>query len=188
MQTALRDLLANKYIICSCEGVAEKTIIDLLIDNGRLCFSRDDLVDNECTTLRKAALIADEFLHRDYERDVVILRILDNANEAFKMPKLYQNVCCYSVVTKPEIEYLHIIAFGLEKKFENACKQQKQKFKASSFCKSYLSKDIKSETAVKALYADDLDKLVTAINRYHQITQHKTYCLYDLLKKPARRD
>ena len=182
MQTALKDLLTNKYIICSCEGTAEKTIIDLLIDNGKLVFNREDLVDGECTILRKAALIADEFLHRDYERDVVILRILDNANETFKIPKLYHNVCFYNIVTKPEIEYLHIIAFGLENNFRNACNRQKQKLKASSFCKSCLSKNIKSETVIKALYANDIDKLVMAINRYHKITQHETYCLYDLLK------
>lgn len=36
----------SKYIACICEGTAERVIIDLLLDNDRLIFSRDDLLEH----------------------------------------------------------------------------------------------------------------------------------------------
>ncbi len=35
-----------KYKACICEGAAEKAIIDILLDNGLLIFSRDELIDD----------------------------------------------------------------------------------------------------------------------------------------------
>lgn len=59
----MQSTLSGKYIICSCEGSAEKTVIDLLLDNSKLCFTRDDLINRSCTTLHKAEDIARKFLN-----------------------------------------------------------------------------------------------------------------------------
>ena len=45
----------SKYIACICEGTAEQVIIDLLIDNNKLIFSRDSLLEHKvlrCRTRR----------------------------------------------------------------------------------------------------------------------------------------
>ena len=44
-------------------------------------FSREGLIDGECTNCRKADDIAREFLTREYNRDIVILRIIDNSKQ-----------------------------------------------------------------------------------------------------------
>ena len=194
MQTALSDLIVGKHIICSCEGTAEKTVIELLMDSDKLCFNRKNLIDNECTTLRKAKDIANEYLTREYELEIVILRIIDREKDNFKIPSTYllnRKVAFFDVVTKPEIEILHIIHYGLTKEFERFCKRQKQKFNASSFCKSELplehslAKNIKSENSIRRIYENNIDGLVDTIKKYHRIMQHNTYCLYDLIKKAA---
>ena len=37
----------SKYIACICEGGAERAIMDLLLDNDKLLFGRDRLLDEE---------------------------------------------------------------------------------------------------------------------------------------------
>ena len=42
----------SKYIACICEGTAEQVIIDLLIDNNKLIFSRDSLLEHKVLRCR----------------------------------------------------------------------------------------------------------------------------------------
>ena len=44
----------SKYVACICEGAAEQAIIELLLDNGRLIFTRDNLLDGEILRCRSA--------------------------------------------------------------------------------------------------------------------------------------
>lgn len=44
----------TKYIACICEGAAEQAIIELLLDNGKLIFTRDNLLDGEILRCRSA--------------------------------------------------------------------------------------------------------------------------------------
>lgn len=41
-----------KYTACICEGGAERAILDLLLDNHRLIFEREDLIENEILRCR----------------------------------------------------------------------------------------------------------------------------------------
>lgn len=187
MQDAeLKNRLAGKYIICACEGNAEEAIIDLLLDYGMLCFGREDLIRSKCTQIRSGSDIAQEYLRQEFGRDIVILRILDRDKENFKLPRLYKHISVISVVTRPEIEILHIRALGLESDFER-CKRLKKDLQPSEFLQGYCSKqknirikNVKSEEFAKALYADCIDKLLDAIRRYNGDGQ-KAYCLRDLL-------
>lgn len=190
MQTGeLKSWLAGKYIICACEGNAEEAIINLLLDHDKLCFKREALIRGKCTQLRKSKDIANEYLNQEFERGIVILRILDRDKENFTLPRPYnmnKRISVINVVTKPEIEILHIKALGLEQDFEH-CKRLKKDVKPSEFLQGYFSKqknarikNVKSMEFSKALYADGIDKLLDAIKRYNADGQ-KANCLRDLL-------
>lgn len=93
MRRTLEALISDKLIMCSCEGTAEAAIIELLMDADKLHFTKENLVDHDITTYRKASEIEEHFLHRDYSsRKVIILRILDRIKEKFKLGPLLN---CY---------------------------------------------------------------------------------------------
>ena len=178
---SLRDHLVGKYIICACEGIAEESIIDLLLDNNKLCFERSDLVRGRCTRIRVGKKIASEFLNQEYGKNVVILRILDRENEHFNLPKIYRRVPVINVVTKPEIEILHIIAEGIVDDFERQRKHQKQ-LKPSEYCQTYFPDlNVKSTDFITRLYANNLDKLVDAILSYRNKVKQESRYLSELL-------
>ena len=166
---SLNDFLFGKYILCVCEGIAEESIIDLLLDNDKLCFSRKDLINNQkCTRIRNGDRLASEFLNVEYKKDIVILRILDRENEKISLPKVYKHnkhISVVNIVTKPEIEFLHIIAENLENDFEHHKRHQKN-LKPSEYCKSHFSQNVKSQDFIFQLYSNNIDKLTDAILSY----------------------
>ena len=179
---SLRDKLVNKYIICSCEGTAEESIIDLLLDNDKLCFKRSDLVEKKCTRIRPGKKIAEEFLKREYEKDIVILRILDREEEKFNLPKIYYYISVFNIVTKPEIEILHIIAEDLLDDFNHHKKHEKD-LKPSEYCKSHFREsNVKTRDFILSLYGNDIDKLLKAILSYRKKIQQTSYSLSDILE------
>lgn len=181
---SLKDFLFGKYIICACEGIAEESIIDLLLDNDKLCFKRDDLVQKKCTRIRTGDKIASEFLNQEYEKDIVILRILDRENEKFKLPKVYKQnsrIVFFNIVTKPEIEILHIMAESLMNDFEHQKRHQKN-LKPSAYCKSrFPNWTVKSKEFIIKRYADNLDELVGAILLYRNKVHQSNHYLSELL-------
>lgn len=74
------QLSQGPYVLCICEGTAEEAIIDLLLDNDMLQFSRSQLINNhKVTRIRKVRDIENQFLNIDYsDRGLIILRILDS--------------------------------------------------------------------------------------------------------------
>ena len=168
-----------KYKACICEGAAEKAIIDILLDNGLLIFSRDELIDDDVIRCRDGQQFEKRYLRKEFDDKISVIRILDSKNENFKISKAYRDkIDVINVVTAPEIEMLII---HCENKYNEYCHSKK---KPSDFCKQDLRKlkyDKKYET-VKA-YFDPPDKLVNAIKLYHQKQQTKgQYSLLDLLK------
>jgi hypothetical protein len=171
----------GKNIICSCEGSAEEAIISLLIDSGKLCFNRDELVFEKITRLRTGKDIADNFLNLEYLKEVVILRILDRPKEKLKLPKAYQGrFSVYDVCTPREIEILIIIDKGKwneYKKIERTCKP-------SEYCKMKLKMpDVKSGIFI-ANYFSDVDKLIQSIHKYTRLAPKYpgVYQLSDILQ------
>lgn len=183
MRTALKDILSKKYIICSCEGVAEETIINLLLKSGKLCFTENDLVNRNVTLLRRADEIAETFLKQEYSREIVILRIVDREKDNFKLPKIYSlrhSIEVIDIVTKPEIEFLHILSENLRDKFEHE-KRKDRRIKPSSFCKEHISQNVKSKDFIEQMYSGDIEKLINAIRKYAGSSNQTSYCLNDLL-------
>lgn len=74
------ELSQGPYVLCIREGTAEEAIIDLLLDNDMLQFSRSQLINNyKVTRIRKVRDIENQFLNIDYsDRGLIILRILDS--------------------------------------------------------------------------------------------------------------
>ena len=91
MRSVNQDLgaLGKGYVVCSCEGAAAETVMNILLDNGCLIFDRESLVDKKVSRRRKTADIQQEFLNRDFSPcKVSIVRILDSRREEFKLGKL----------------------------------------------------------------------------------------------------
>ena len=182
MRPVLSDLITGKYIICSCEGTSEESIIDLLLDNGKLWFIRCDLVDEKITRIRTGDKIAQEFLGREYSKDIVILRIIDREKDSFKLPRAYtlnRKIPDFAIVTKPEIEILHIIAEGMIDEY--ARRRKMNKLMPSEFCKSIGWKNVKKKEFIENMYGNNVDKLISAIERYSRRTDYRGYGLKDLL-------
>lgn len=169
----------SKYVACICEGGAEKTIIELLLDSNSLIFSYDDLLEGEILRCRKARDFETQYLRKYFNEKVTVLRILDSRRERFALSKAYAHkVDVINVVTAPEIEMLVILSENKYKEFKGS------NLKPSEYCKSYLGySNVKRPVFIEA-YFKDLDKLITAIKRYKKVSKinHGEYALADLLK------
>ena len=169
----------SKYVVCICEGGAEKTIIELLLDSNSLIFSYDDLLEGEILRCRKARDFETQYLRKYFNEKVTVLRILDSRRERFAWSKAYAHkVDVINVVTAPEIEMLVILSEDKYKEFKGS------NLKPSEYCKSFLGySNVKRPVFIEA-YFKDLDKLITAIKRYKKVSKinHGEYALADLLK------
>ena len=169
----------SKYVACICEGGAEKTIIELLLDSNSLIFSYDDLLEGEILRFRKARDFETQYLRKYFNEKVTVLRILDSRRERFAWSKAYAHkVDVFNVVTAPEIEMLVILSENKYKEFKGS------NLKPSEYCKSFLGySNVKRPVFIEA-YFKDLDKLITAIKRYKKVSKinHGEYALADLLK------
>lgn len=182
-----KEILNGDYVICSCEGAAEETIINLLLRNNMLIFDTNNLVDGEVTRIRKAKKIEEQFLKRSYKKKIHIIRILDSKNERFSLSKIYKikpeiiDSEIISIITHPEIEILLIIS---ENKYDDFQKHKNEE-SPSKYCnRLFKSKiDVKSKDFLED-YFNDINKLLKAIYLYKSKSdiEKDELCLYDLLK------
>ena len=169
----------SKYIACICEGGAERAIIDLLLDDNRLKFTRDDLLEGEILKCRKARDFEEQYLRKGFTEKITVLRLLDSRRENFSLSRAYiHKIKVMNIVTAPEIEML--IIFNENKYSE----YKKSDMKPSEFCKGILRyPDVKSIKFIKE-YFSDIDVLVKSIKEYKRVSNIKRgeYALADLLK------
>ena len=174
-------------ILVMCEGPNELKIINLLLDSGKLKFSRDDLLDMRPFHARqlfspqlKPALDA-------YHGELEIYRVGDKLSDVLKIPKdlspavKSQRKFC----TKPELEMLLIIAENKTSQFDKVKSKQRPK----TFCKQNVIFGRKKYDNSTAFYEEyfkgKIDLLVSAITEYHRTHgKHKPDegYLFDLLK------
>jgi hypothetical protein len=171
-----------------CEGPNELAVINLLLDNDKLAFTRDDLLDMHPfharqldSTQLKPALDA-------YHGDIAIYRVGDKLSDKLKISKelLPKIVSQEKFCTKPELEILFIIAENLVTDFEKVKSVQKPK----NFCKQNIVLNHKKYDNSTQFYSDyfgdRIGLLVNAITEYHRTHgKHKSdeNYLFDLLKK-----
>lgn len=171
----------DNYIACICEGNAEQAVMDLLLENDRLIFNRDELLDNEIIRCRAAKEFENKYLRKNPNKKITVLRILDSRREGFILSKAYrEKIEVINVITAPEIEMLVILSEGKYNEFKSS-----RRMKPSEFCKSKLNyKYVKSYSFILE-YFSDIDKLINSIKEYRRISQvKKGECtLFDLIKK-----
>ena len=101
----------TKYVACICEGSAEQAIIELLLDNDKLIFTYDDMLEGEVIRCRSARNFEKQYLRKGFTEKITVLRILDSRREQFNLSKAYvDKIEVINVITAPEIEMLIIFA------------------------------------------------------------------------------
>lgn len=171
----------SPIVACICEGGAETAIIDMLVENGLLMFTREQMLDEDIIRCRAGKEFESRYLRKDFPYKITVLRVLDSHREAFRLSPAYKDkVDVIQVVTSPEIEMLFIIAEG---KYDEYCKVSSN-MKPSVFCKQlFKKKNIKSQEFVRS-YFSDINVLIAAIREYKRIKTLKSGEIYlaDLLK------
>ena len=169
-----------KYKACICEGSAESAIIDILVDNDLLIFSREEMLDESVIRCRSAKRFEERYLRKGFNDQISVIRILDSRREDFRLSKAYEHkIDVINVITAPEIEMLIIHNEGAYDQFKRSGK------KPSEFCKTDLRMhDVKSYDFVK-VYFSDPQTLVKAIKEYRRAANipKGEYSLSDLLKQ-----
>ena len=169
----------SKYVACICEGSAERAIIKLLLDNDKLIFTWDDLLEGEILRCRGAKKFEEQHLRKGFTEKITVLRILDSRRENFKLSKAYAGkIDVVNIITAPEIEMLVIFAEGQYNEYKKSGK------KPSIFCKENLKySDVKNTPFVEEDFSD-MDVLIAAIREYKRVSniQRGEYALADLLK------
>ena len=107
-------------ILIMCEGPNEKKIIDILLDNGCLKFSQDDLLGLTAFHARQITSSGQVRAELNmYPGIVDVYRIGDKQSDKLTIPRDYKEKIgeIKKYCTKPELEMLLIIAEGLEKEY-----------------------------------------------------------------------
>lgn len=174
-------------ILIMCEGPNELKVLNLLLDSGKLKFTRDDLLDMRPFHARQLTSPQLKPALDAYHGNIEIYRVGDTMTDALKIPKelIPQIQAQKKFCTKPELEMLLIIAENKVAEFEKVKSKQKPK----SFCKKNVSfnrKKYDNSTAFfEEYFQNNIDLLVYAITEYHRIHgKHKAGegYLFDLLK------
>lgn len=62
----------HRYIACLCEGTAEETIINILLDANLLKFSREDLLEEEPLRVRDADTFEKRYLRKGFQEKIIL--------------------------------------------------------------------------------------------------------------------
>ena len=89
-----------KYKACICEGSSENAIIDILLDNDLLIFTREEILEEEVIRCRDGKRFEEKYLRKGFWEKISVIRILDARSEKFKLSKAYeQKVDVINVIT-----------------------------------------------------------------------------------------
>ena len=171
----------DRFYACICEGVAEREIINMLLDENKLIFSRDQLLDKEVLRCRRARDFEDKYLGKGFNKKITVYRILDSRRERFNLRAAYRDkVEVVNVITAPEIEMLIIIGLGKYSDYSKC----KSTTKPSEFCKNKLGKKRVKDAEFVNEFFRDIDFLVNTIKEYKRISNipSNEKCLADILK------
>lgn len=176
----------SRPIAIILEGAAEEAIMDILLDNDCLCFTRSDLLERTFFRDRSASSFEQRHLKFSFgEEKVTICRILDSRKENFRLSKQYKDKVgsIHQIITAPEIEILIVIAEGAYEDY--ASKWRVGKRRPSEYCKTKLRMPNVKKYDFITEYFIDHRKLVDAIKEYKRIHSPRSndeLSLYDLLK------
>ena len=113
-----------KYKACICEGAAENAIMDILLDEDLLVFSREEMLEESVIRCRDGKKFEQKYLRKGFAEKISVIRILDSRRENFKIGKAYEHkIDVINVITAPEIEMLIIFAENQYKEFKKSGKK-----------------------------------------------------------------
>lgn len=174
-------------IACIYEGGAEKAVLDMLMENECLYFSKDDLLSGDFIRRVSGKVFASRFLgYSIKENSIDLIRVQDSRRADLGLPSTYRckirsEVKC---LTRPEIEMLVIIAEDCHDDF------QKRRMKPSIYCKDVLGlPEVKTYGFFRSCFSD-IDLLLKTIKRYDELFPSRVVgemSLYDLLNEGAKR-
>ena len=168
-----------KYKACICEGAAENAIMDILLDEDLLVFSREEMLEESVIRCRDGKKFEQKYLRKGFAEKISVIRILDSRRENFKIGKAYEHkIDVINVITAPEIEMLVVFNEGKYTDYKKSGK------KPSEFCKTDLKfGDVKSSEFVKR-YFSNIELLIEAIHEYKRVSNVKINetTLADILK------
>ena len=183
-----------KYKACICEGAAENAIMDILLDEELLVFSREEMLEESVIRCRDGKKFEQKYLRKGFAEKISVIRILDSRREKFKIGKAYEHkIDVINVITAPEIEMLIIFAENQYKEFKKSGK------KPSDFCKENLRmSDVKSYDYVFNYFSNSgiLVEAIKAVSYTHlDVYKRQVYscpekrerciCLLFLTAKPT---
>jgi len=171
-----------------CEGANELEIMRILLSFDCLVFGENELLGltpYHARQLSKNAMVRTE-LNMYPKNDILIMRIGDKQNEKLKIPAEYRGkiLGVEKYCTKPELEILLIIAEEMEHEYEKV----KSRISPKEFAKKNITcgkyKYDNSSMFYKTYFADDCEKLISAIKEYKRTHKHLKDELYsaDILK------
>lgn len=173
-------------ILIMCEGSNELQIINMLLDAGKLRFTRDDLLDLRPFQARQLTSSHIKPALDAYHGELEIFRIGDKMSDKLKVPKEYSNIVnIQKFCTLPELEMLLIIAEGLFSEYQKVKSTQGPK----KFCKNNIifnrQRYDNSSSFYEKYFSGRIDLLIEAIKQYYHL--HHTHkrdegYLADLLK------
>jgi len=169
------------YVACICEGSAEQAIMDLLLENNKLIFNKEQMLEERVITSRGAKNFENKYLRKAFGKKITVLRILDSRRENFKLSAAYKDkVKVINIITAPEIEMLIIYKEGKYTEYKKSGK------KPSDYCKENLKYGhvVKNYEFAKN-YFKNINDLVNAICEHKRIAKilKGESTLYELLKK-----
>ena len=74
-----------KYKACICEGAAENAIMDILLDEDLLVFSREEMLEESVIRCRDGKKFEQKYLRKGFAEKISVIRILDSRREKFKV-------------------------------------------------------------------------------------------------------
>ncbi|MFB0958551.1 hypothetical protein [Proteiniclasticum sp. QWL-01] len=174
------NIPSSSLIACICEGGAETAIMDILLNQDLLVFSRDQMIEESVLPRTSVKEFERRHLRLAYDQKILILRVIDSRGEKFNLSRAYRSkVKVIDVITAPEIEMLIIVS---KKKYDEYCRSKIKK--PSDYCKNVLKiKNVKSPAYISKYFADPFF-LLESIKEYQRVHKQKNNeaSLYDLIK------
>ncbi|MDR0831983.1 MAG: hypothetical protein LBM99_03690 [Bacillales bacterium] len=175
----------SKIIACIVEGNAEQAIMDLLIDNNVLIFSRDDLIDRKILSGRYRNIdtfLAEYVDGRDFNGNIIdVYYLLDSKNQ--NTSHLDKRINIKPIHTSPEIEILYIIYQGKHDDYVKKYQGGPNKMKASTYCKTILKiKNVKTYDFIIDTFKNNINELIKAIKK-HRFLHKDKYTIYNLFSE-----
>ncbi len=178
------NIPSTSLIACICEGGAETAIMDILLDNNLLIFTREQMIEESVLPRTSVKEFEQRYLRMAYDQKILILRVIDSREERFNLSKAYRcQVDVINVITAPEIEMLIIAS---KKMYDEYCRSGIRK--PSDYCRNALGiKRVKSPAFIKE-YFGDAGFLINSIKEYHRVHKQKNgeASLYDLIKAECK--